>query len=111
MKTIIAGGRDYKFCKEDLLFLRTIKDEVTEVVSGGAKGADSEGEKWAVYHDIPIELFEANWKEHGRSAGPIRNEQMAMYADAVVLFSGGKGTKNMYNNAIKYNLKIYDRRE
>jgi hypothetical protein len=110
MKLIIAGGREYCFNKEDILFLRTIKDKVTEVVSGCAKGADSEGEKWAVYHNIPIIKFPAEWKQYGRRAGPLRNQQMAEYADGVVLFQGGIGTKSMFNIATKEGLTIYDRR-
>lgn len=35
-------------------------------------------------------------------------KKMAEYAEAVVLFPGGKGTDNMYETAIKHNLVIYD---
>ena len=110
MKLITAGGRDYKFIKEDILFLRTIKSQVTEVVSGGAKGADSEGERWANYHGIPITKFPADWDKYGRKAGPMRNKQMAEYADGLVLFQGGRGSANMYSNALILSLKIFDRR-
>jgi hypothetical protein len=46
MKLIIAGGRDYKFTKSDLEKLDSIEG-ITEVVSGGARGADKCGEIWA----------------------------------------------------------------
>lgn len=116
MKLIIAGGRNYKFADFDIDNLNKIleeyvaKSEVIEVVSGGCKGADYEGEAWAIKKGICIRRFPPDWGKYGRAAGPIRNEEMAKYADAVVLFPGGAGTQNMANVAKKYNLKIYDYR-
>lgn len=115
MKLIIAGGRDFHGSQKaikalDYFFLKRF-DKVTEVVSGAARGADKFGEDWANANSIPIKRFIANWGLHGKQAGPIRNEQMASYADAVVLFPGGKGTANMKSIARKYNLIIYDWRE
>jgi hypothetical protein len=43
-------------------------------------------------------------------AGHNRNEEMAKYADAVVLFSGGSGTNNMHKTSLKHSLRIFDRR-
>lgn len=110
MKTIIAGGRNYKFTADDLERLEAFRacNAITEVVSGGAKGADTEGERWAEKHNITIQVFPANWKEHGRAAGPIRNRQMAVYADACILFPGGRGTDNMNRTAHEHNLIVYD---
>lgn len=114
MKLIIAGGRDYQFDEEDEFILNAIlgsgNRRITEVVSGGAKGADRGGELWAKHWNIPIKRFPADWDKHGKKAGPIRNEEMAKYADAVILFPGGRGTANMLVNAIKHDLKIYDLR-
>lgn len=111
MKTIIAGGRDYFFTDEDETKLDNLRSQISEVVSGGAKGADSCGERWARENDIPIKMFPADWKKYDKAAGPIRNEQMARYADAVILFPGGSGTKNMYETAKRYGLKIWDFRK
>lgn len=108
MKTIIAGGRDYFLSREDFEFLKTL--EISEVVSGGARGADKGGEIFATHNKIPLKIFAADWTKLGKAAGPIRNEQMARYAEAVVLFPGGKGTENMFQNAKKYKLNIIDRR-
>lgn len=108
MRLIIAGGRDYKFTETDKSQLDKLVGEVTEVVSGGATGADREGEKWAAGWKIFVTQFPADWRTHGRAAGPIRNRAMAEYADAVALFPGGKGTENMHKEAVKAGLKIYD---
>ena len=109
MKIIIAGGRDFKFSDENIIRLnQEIYPVATEIISGGAKGADSEGERWAKEHDLPVTVVKANWKAYGRGAGPKRNEEMAKIADAVVLFPGGKGTESMLKIALKHNLKVFD---
>lgn len=70
---------------------------VAEIVSGTARGVDQLGEKWAAEHGIPVEHFPANWDIHGRAAGPIRNEEMAEYADALVAIhvNESRGTADM----------------
>jgi Protein of unknown function (DUF2493). len=77
--------------------LEAVPWPVDEVVSGTARGADTAGEAWAEHHGVPVERFPADWDEHGKSAGPIRNQEMADYADAVVAIWDGKssGTHNM----------------
>lgn len=106
MKVIIAGGRDfgdYRFLKESVIGLNI---NISEIVSGNAKGADALGEQFAFENNIPVKSFPANWGKHGRSAGPIRNKEMADYADILVAFWDGKskGTKSMIELANKKEL-------
>jgi hypothetical protein len=108
MKTIIAGGRDYEFTKFDIDLLDRLT--ITEVVSGCARGADTEGETYAEISNIPVKQFPADWGKYGRGAGPVRNKQMADYAQAAVLFPGGTGTNNMYRQAKDKGLVVYDYR-
>lgn len=110
MKLIIAGGRDYQFNDLDYARLNAIYEEheVTEVVSGGATGADKCGEVWAYANNIKITRYPADWLNHGRAAGPIRNRVMAEYADAVALFKGGRGTASMRREAEKVGINIFD---
>ena len=92
MKLIIAGGRDM-FVGEELLKYAVghyIKTQPNEIVSGGASGIDAAGERHAIYGNIDIKRFPANWDEHGRAAGPIRNREMAQYADELLLVWDGK---------------------
>jgi len=103
---IIAGGRDYHITEIDEAWLDTLP--IREVVSGGAYGADAGGEEWARKRGIPIKRFPADWNTHGRAAGPIRNRQMAEYADGVVLFRGGKGTDSMRREAELRGLRIFN---
>lgn len=110
MKLIIAGGRDYQLTQRDYLRLNEIhvKTRISTVVSGGAPGADANGEEWASHYYIPVRRFRADWKKHGRAAGPMRNREMAEYADAVALFPGGCGTESMYQEAKKAGIEIFD---
>lgn len=109
MKTIIAGSREISGF--DLVDRAVIESEfdISEVVSGTAKGIDKEGEGWASYHDIPIRRFPADWRKYGRGAGFVRNEQMADYADALIAIWDGKssGTKHMINTARKMELEVF----
>lgn len=111
-KMIIAGGRDYALKEEDYERLNSIAEiqEIGLVVSGGAKGADSGGERWAEINNIPVKHFFPDWNRHGRAAGPIRNEEMAKFADICVLFPGGRGTDSMASLAKQYGLDVYDYR-
>lgn len=105
-KTIIAGGRDYLMSLEDWLELDSIP--ITEVVSGGARGADKGGEQYADSRALSIKRFPAQWDTFGKSAGYRRNVEMAEYADVLVAFPGGRGTNHMVEIAYKKGLKVYD---
>lgn len=103
MKVIIAGGRDFNdydlLCrKADKILSR--QDEV-EIVSGTAKGADKLGEMYANERHFSIKRFPADWGTHGKKAGYMRNEDMAIYADVLIAFWDGqsKGTKHMIDIA------------
>ena len=101
-KVIIAGSRgfsNYKLLKEKCNeYLREKRKEYNIIIiSGGARGADTFGEKYAQDEGFSLEVFPANWNKFGKSAGFIRNEQMAEVADALIAFWDGKshGTKHM----------------
>lgn len=109
-KVIIAGSRsfnDYEklksFCDKVLIN----KTEI-EIVSGCAKGTDRLGELYAKKYNFCLNLFPADWDKYGKSAGVIRNKEMADYADALIVFWDGisKGTENMIKVAEKKNLLI-----
>lgn len=125
-RVIVAGCRDftdYELLKAELniLIAPTIIDRQVEIVSGrcntgvltftnknGIKvyGTDGLGEKYADEYGFKVVPFPANWKL-GKSAGPIRNEQMSKYGTHCVCFWDGvsKGTKSMIEFAKKNNLR------
>ena len=109
MKVIIAGGRTFNNYQ---LLCQICDDYLTdysniEIVSGCANGADKLGEKYALEKGYLLEQFPANWNKFGKSAGFIRNEEMAKYSDILIAFWDGesKGTKHMINLANRYGLK------
>lgn len=99
MKVIIAGGRNVQDLDHVIYALKEYGKIhlITQVVSGMARGVDSLAVRWAGWFNIPVMPFPANWDKHGRAAGPIRNLEMAEYADELVAVWDGKsrGTKNM----------------
>jgi YspA, cpYpsA-related SLOG family len=100
MKVIIAGSRHIK---DRLGLVRAIAQsrfDISEVVSGTATGVDQMGEAWALAHDVKVKQFPADWTKHGKAAGPIRNAEMADYADAAIILwdSQSRGTLNMIKN-------------
>jgi hypothetical protein len=61
------------------------KFEITEIVSGGCRGTDRLGERYARERGFLVRVFEADWDgPHGRNAGPLRNANMAIYCDALL---------------------------
>jgi len=110
MKVIIAGSRDFN----DYNLLKTSCDNLLtqftniEIVSGTARGADKLGERYARERGYDIKQFPANWDKFGKSAGYIRNDEMAQYADMLIAFWDGtsKGTKHMIDLANKRGIKV-----
>lgn len=102
-KLIIAGGRTYSDFKQvEASFLAYLEEhkltsEEILIVSGGASGADRLGEQLSKKHGMAVEVFPADWKKNGKAAGPIRNKEMAIFADGLLAFWDGasRGTKSM----------------
>ena len=121
---LVAGGRDLK----DKYLVSTVlsRIDIGEIVQGGAKGADTLGKDYAEYIGCSMKEFPANWEEYGKSAGPIRNRQMADYlleqrdlgidVRAEIFWDGSsKGTRSMINILLKSkidtNITFYGRNE
>lgn len=109
MKTIIAGSRTITEYQYILDAIHESEFEITEIVSGTAKGVDILGERYAKESNILLTKYPADWNKYGKSAGYIRNAEMAKYADQLIAIWDGdsRGTKNMIDIAEKHNLKIY----
>ena len=130
MKVIIAGSRSIT----DFDTVKTAIDccpfSVSEVVSGGAKGVDLLGEKYAMANNLPIVCFKPNWAnleapgaiikenrygKYNARAGLDRNEQMGDYADALIAVWDGesRGTQHMirYMEKLGKEVFIYDTSE
>lgn len=103
MRVLVCGSRhfnDYKKLEEVL-----DRYEISGIISGAARGADSLGEEYAKLRSIPVVRFPALWDTYGRRAGPIRNSQMLKEGQPkfVVAFraNNSRGTRNMIDQAKK----------
>lgn len=112
IRCIIAGCRNftgYAYLKAvcDYAFKNVDLADVT-IISGGAKGTDSLGEKYAKEHNISLEIYPADWEKFGKRAGPVRNSQMAETGTHLLAFWDGvsRGTKNMIEQAEGKGLKV-----
>lgn len=125
-RVIIAGCRDFKdyprLEMEIDFMLQNLNTIDTEIVSGKQctkikhglgkhekYGADYLGEVYARAKGINIIPFEADWNRFGKSAGPVRNREMAEYATHLIAFPSKKstGTRNMISSANEMGLKVY----
>lgn len=108
VRIVVAGSRHYNNYTEAKQFI----DEVIQrigggktfiVLSGGCRGADMLGERYANEKGYPIEKHPAQWDKYGRSAGLIRNKVMAEKCDYAICFwdRKSKGTKAMIEYAQK----------
>ncbi len=88
-----------------------IPNEVTEIVSGGAKGIDSCAKEYAISKGIPITEFLPEYNRYGKSAPLKRNLKIIDYADCVIAFWDGKskGTKYVIEmcKTLNKEIKVY----
>ena len=109
MRIIVAGSRSFDcyWLLESKLDFYIGGNQLVQIVSGTARGADQLGERYAENRGLSIERFPADWDKHGKRAGYVRNEQMARYATHAVIFWDGssRGTASMIKLCKTYNLK------
>ena len=88
----------YQLLKNEFIAVNFI-NEVTEIVSGTARGIDRLGEELAQEHAIPVKKFPADWNRFNKAAGPIRNREMGEYADGALILCDGisTGSLNMFS--------------
>jgi hypothetical protein len=104
MKLAIIGSRsfdNYDLLNNEILSLGII---ISEVISGGAKGADNLAEKWAINNQIELTIIKPNWSLYGRGAGIKRNEKIINDCDYCIAFWDGKskGTLSSIKFCEKY---------
>lgn len=112
-RIIITGGRKRE-SEDDYGTMADVLDRLDPdgliathavIIQGGCPtGADLLARKVADEFGIRVETFPADWQQHGRAAGPIRNQQMAdAGADLCLAFpSRGRsaGTWDMIRRAV-----------
>lgn len=112
MRVLVCGGRDYRdrdYVFSVLSHLRLKHGEIT-VIQGGATGADQHARDWCFGSPGKAHLINepADWKKHGKAAGPMRNQRMLdeHKPDLVIAFPGGAGTADMVRRAKAAGVKL-----
>lgn len=119
MKLIIAGGRDlsvsFNFIKGIFTHYKIPIEGITEIVHGDASGIDHCGKMFAGMLSIPCKAFPYK-TELGKAGGPVRNAEMAEYAQMSVGGGGllliwnahSKGSASMKFEARNRNLPVWE---
>jgi hypothetical protein len=107
MKIAVIGSRTF----DDYGLLRKTLDaipDISSIISGGAKGADSLAEQWAKEKGIGTVVFKPEWAKYGMGAGVVRNRLIIEDCDYCIAFWDGKskGTLNSIEMCKKLNKRI-----
>ena len=110
---VIAGCRDYENYTDAKAYIEACIAEMggkasVVFLSGGCRGADMLGERFAKENDIPVIRYCAEWRRYGKRAGLKRNLQMAKDCDYIICFWDGKsrGTASMIAYAREMNKQL-----
>lgn len=106
MKLAIIGGRefnDYSLLVNVMGQFFSGENKPHHIVSGGAKGADSLGARYAKENNIALTEYRPDWKTYGMRAGFLRNETIISDCDMVLAFWDGvsRGTGHSLSLAKK----------
>ncbi|MGN0560998.1 MAG: DUF2493 domain-containing protein [Candidatus Fimenecus sp.] len=112
-RILVAGCREYDNYSDAKAYIEICIKEIRErytlvFLSGGCRGADRLGERYANENGFCIERYPADWQKYGKSAGPKRNLQMVKTCDYVICFWDGKsrGTASVISYAKKFQKPI-----
>ena len=110
-RIIITGSRDWKDGDKIKNILSKFP-KGTLIIHGGCRGLDTIGGNIAKELGLNILIFNADWKKYGKSAGPIRNQQMIDEGlpTRVLAFheniEKSRGTADMINRARRSNVDV-----
>jgi hypothetical protein len=116
MRVLVCGSRS--FADEQFLWdvLGGMKNShcVSVVITGMARGADTQAVQWANANGVTLHEYPADWKKHGKKAGVLRNQLMLdeCEPDVVLAFvdkplEESKGTADMVRRATRANVPTY----
>lgn len=90
----VVGSRNYKYDTKHFLYSFYTKYGISALVSGGAKGVDTDAEEYARGMNIPTIIHLPEWDKFGKQAAYMRNSLIVRDSDVVMAFWDGtsKGT-------------------
>lgn len=104
MKVAVIGSRNLRVDN----LRKYLPDDVTEIVSGGARGVDTSAREYAIANGIKLTEFLPEYDKYGRIAPLRRNITIIEYADMVLAFWDGSshGTKYVIDNCKKRGVPV-----
>lgn len=110
MRLAIIGSRDFNdldLARYEFARFVLVHGMPSQIVSGGARGADTLAELLAAEYGIEMVVYKPDWKTHGKAAGFIRNSDIINNCDMVLAFwSGSNGTADSITKAEKVNKPV-----
>jgi hypothetical protein len=105
VKVAVVGSRDITI--ENLR--KYLPPETSELVSGGAAGADTSAREYANRHGIKLTEFLPEYRKYGRGAPLKRNIQIITYSNLVLAFWNGmsRGTKFVIDSCRERAIPVY----
>lgn len=99
MRVAVIGSRGLKIQNLEAY----LPENVTEILSGGAKGVDCCARAYALAHGIAFTEYLPEYEKYGRAAPLKRNMEIIKHAELVLAFWDGKshGTKFVIENCGK----------
>ena len=111
MRVLVCGSREWNNLDLILERLSSLPPE-TILIHGGCRGADVMCGEVGKELGFNVLCFPANWDQHGRSAGPKRNQTMLDEGKPELILAfhnnieSSRGTKDMLARAGKHGLPI-----
>ncbi len=92
MKTAIIGSRGIR----NLRLEQFLPEDVSEIISGGARGVDALAAEYADIHEIPLKVFLPDYRRYGKKAPLVRNRLIVDACDVLFAFWDGASTGTAY---------------
>jgi hypothetical protein len=113
VEAALSDLKDYDGGDDRDLFFKSLDVTHIEIVHGNALGADSLCDYYARKLGYVVHRHRADWKKHGKAAGPIRNQEMLDKHPDICLvlafswnLSESKGTADMVRRATKKGIPV-----
>lgn len=116
MKVLICGDRNWGKNNDERELIKEYVNSLPQdsvIIEGECRGADYLSRIYAEARELKVMKFPADWKKHGKAAGPIRNSLMLKELtkdDLVVAFHNdietSRGTKDTMTKAKKLGIKV-----
>jgi YspA, cpYpsA-related SLOG family len=110
VRTVLVTGSRW-WSDEATIEKAILAAQPSMVLVGDATGADTICQRMCGKNGISYKVFPAHWNEHGRSAGPMRNQEMIDYKPDLVLaflHPKSRGTVDTITRAVKAGILVIE---